>query len=381
MKVLLFALFNSLCFISYSQIKKSYYSFESLLDMDNKKDSTYYPTLRNNEELKAKIRTVGIYPEVAKKRKIPHTTNFKLTIDTLGNIKNIIIKGEPNLLFDSTATAVMQTTNGLWIPAIRNNKKVETEISTKVDYSIGLKDSNSTMCYMVSIMGVGRIIIDSSKNMPAVLRYKEEKEEKNDTENYSYYFRTRKYNAKNILLAQRYGTVTVGFDVDTNGKLSNIELVNSVSPELDEHALKFIRSSDNQWLPAIKDGIKRESHIEFDTYYYLYSSNTVSIGYQIQANYIDKIEARNFFDEKDYNNALKRLNKSCKYYIHDPEVFLLRGLCHINLQNIEKACEDINYAIYKADEFGYPASMNKEKVTEFLNKYCSLTEKEDVEEK
>ena len=97
--------------------------------------------------------------------------------------------------------------------------------------------------------------------------------------------------------------------------------------------------------------------------------------------FLDKNEARKNFDKKDYKGALLLYEKLIKYFINDPEMFLLKGFCHMNLGDQSKACDDLNYSIFLAEEYGYPESMNLEKVKEFIGQYCGVVEKENVEEK
>ena len=54
-----------------------------------------------------------------------------------------------------------------------------------------------------------------------------------------------------------HGIVTVEFTVSAEGKLTNAKIIQSVSPLLDEEALRLIRSSPN-WLPAEENGVKTD---------------------------------------------------------------------------------------------------------------------------
>lgn len=48
------------------------------------------------------------------------------------------------------------------------------------------------------------------------------------------------------------GDVILEFLVDLNGKVSNIKVIHSVYPSLDEEAIKIIQRS--LWVPAVQDG-------------------------------------------------------------------------------------------------------------------------------
>lgn len=357
-----------------AQNTNRYFSLEAFIDQEHHADSTYYPRLSMGEELKTKLSSVAVYPELAKRKKIEKSIRFKVTIDTLGKIKNLHIDEEANPMFDTNAIRFIMASNGYWSPAVRKNTKKEITITTFVHYSV-FRSEGGLLNYMVSLPGLDPIVADSTKTSPPVLRMVD------DNKRTTFYMKEKRVDGALVLLADQYGTVTVGFDVDTVGHLSNIALANSVSTELDEHALKFIRSSEGKWLPAIKDGQKRDAHVEFDLYYYQYTKSLINPGVLILSHAYDREEARKFFEAKDYKNAVNKLNKLRKYYIYDPEIFFMRGFSYLNLKEMEKACEDINYSVFLAEEYGYPATMNKEKITEFLNTYCNQEEKETVEGK
>ena len=347
-----------------AQDKKSYSTLNQYLDEEHAKDSTYYPSLSMSEELKTKLQKAACYPDLAIKRKMQKFIRFKLTVDTAGKLKDLMIDEEANPLFDTNAIRLLMASSGYWKPAIRNNRKEECKITTYVKYRL-FRSTSGTLYYTVGLMGLEQFLLDSAKNSPPVLLLTDK------AGNKEFYINEKQVDGEKVTLADQYGTVTVGFDVDTNGHLSNIAVVNSVTTELDEDALKFIRSTEGKWLPAAKDGAKREAHVEFDLNYYQYTKALFSPGLRVLAHAYDRDEAKKFFEEKNYKSALTRLKRLRRYYIHDPEIFFMRGFSYLNMKEMEKACEDISYSLFLAEEYGYPATMNKEKITEFVNTYCN----------
>lgn len=49
------------------------------------------------------------------------------------------------------------------------------------------------------------------------------------------------------------GRMLLTFDIEKNGKLSNIEVADSVHPMLDKEAVRIIESMP-KWIPATRDG-------------------------------------------------------------------------------------------------------------------------------
>jgi hypothetical protein len=177
-----------------------------------------------------------------------------------------------------------------------------------------------------------------------------------------------------LLLRDDYGAVSLGFNIDTNGSISDITFINNVHSKLDSDAIKFIRSTDKKWIPAIKNGVKRNSHKEFDIMYYQMKETRVSHWsvYHNPSSRFDYHLAKELFTKKEYKQCLAKLNKVSKFDIHNPEVFYYRGLTYINLGDAEKGCEDIIFAKYLAEQYGYPIIMEKEKIETFLKSSCGV---------
>ena len=55
-----------------------------------------------------------------------------------------------------------------------------------------------------------------------------------------------------------HGSVVAEFKVRTDGSLDSIRILHSVNRALDEHALKFIYQTNNQWIPGSIDGVPVE---------------------------------------------------------------------------------------------------------------------------
>ena len=64
------------------------------------------------------------------------------------------------------------------------------------------------------------------------------------------------------------GTVMVAFTVDQNGKVGNVEVVDSVDPQLDAEAVRVISSSP-RWKPGVKDGQQVIVHYTFPVIFQL----------------------------------------------------------------------------------------------------------------
>jgi TonB family protein len=213
----------SVCYSMGTQAQKRIISsWEELIDVKHKQDSSYFPKLLRDEALQNKLSEKVSFPELAKRKKLTETVKLQLSIDTQGKIKGMEIKSEPNQLFDTSAIRLAMATSGYWKPAIREGIATEVDITTQIRFSI-LRSGSQKMKYAVSMLGLPAFIVDSTTNSPACLLLTNED---NDT---TYYIHSKGEDGSKVMLAQTYGTVTVGFDIDTLVRLSEIAIVNSVS--------------------------------------------------------------------------------------------------------------------------------------------------------
>jgi len=65
------------------------------------------------------------------------------------------------------------------------------------------------------------------------------------------------------------GTVTVGFNVETNGTVSNVKVIRGIFKSLDDEAIRIISMSP-LWIPAYKFGIPYVTQYSVPVYFYNY---------------------------------------------------------------------------------------------------------------
>lgn len=236
-------------------IDSSYLHMSTIDQMEDHtkwKDSVYYPQINYSDELFKKLLKVAKYPELARRRKMQPTIEFSLMVDTSGHIHNVKRIDYTNSIFDTIATQLILQTDGFWSPAIRDGVKKSLTVSTEVSYDI-YRDLNGKSTYLASILGLPSLTIDSSYNSSACFtKY-------DTTRGTSFYYNKIQRDGSEIIKTKKYGTVTVGFDVDTFGNLSEMAIVNSVLPEYDNDALKYLKSTQGKWLPAIRLSLKKEN--------------------------------------------------------------------------------------------------------------------------
>ena len=364
--------FFSFCATSDSiKPKRVYYSLEQKERQEQWNNITYYPVPKvSDTEFRDSLTKWSNYPPIAKQKRLGNYSevHVKYTIDGL-----LEFQDSTKEVFMTSAINLLKQTNGMWKPAIERKKGVEMEVTIPVKFGLFFKN-NQVQYYIKPFINYKSIICDSSDTFPALLY--ETTEDDGDTSG-TYLITEKKFNAREIMNDDStYGTVSIGFDIDTTGEISEINILNSIHPKLDSHAVAFIRNTHTKWIPSYKNGEKRPSHKVFNLHYQTLIANYKRLNQNatsISKRYLHNIDysvALEYFMDKQYEKAMIKLNKVCNYSIDNPSAFYYRGLTHLNLGNAEKGCEDIKYAQVLAEQYGYPAIMEKDKVMDFLQKSC-----------
>ena len=58
----------------------------------------------------------------------------------------------------------------------------------------------------------------------------------------------------NAYEAKIQGRVVVGFNIGTDGRMSDFKIIKGVDPQLDAEAVRAVRALNVTWTPALKDG-------------------------------------------------------------------------------------------------------------------------------
>lgn len=397
---------NSKPYYSYDEWRNSFYDQYGITYPKPKIDSVAFRNiLKKNVE----------YPELARK----YANKYKVILSTDfgkdGKIGKVVIGSLPNPMFDSAAIRLLMKTNGYWAPAWSSvGKPIESNVAIPIEFGIRLNWDDSKIVFFASpFMFYPDLVVDSTNTFPAILRVKltdtsilnqyrkiccagiennkstslEDLQVKSDsaldggiTQNryrdstsdlQLFRYKENIFEVDSLIKEDKYGTVTLGMDIDTFGIASDIHVVNSVDSILDAHAIKQIANPNSIWIPARKDGIKRPSYQEVD---FMYRSkigkNSKITSYEKYTDVAEYKLAVNYFLQKKYEKAIPHFDKACKYYIRNPEAFYYRSLCYFNLNNNDKGCTDLRLAFDLAEINGYPIIMERQKVIDFFNNNC-----------
>lgn len=140
------------------------------------------------------------------------------------------------------------------------------------------------------------------------------------------------------------GTEVVEFVITPEGKITNFNVVNSISQEIDSEIIRVLKTTNGMWKPGYRNGVPVEceqelsmafcvNHGDFDSVKE-YFFNRACVSFQ-NAN-------KQFFVKGNSKKALRKYNQGIRYLPNDKALLFLRGLCLYELGDEEGARKDWN---------------------------------------
>ena len=132
------------------------------------------------------------------------------------------------------------------------------------------------------------------------------------------------------------GTVIVDFVVTTEGEVTNIEVINSVSNELDAELVRLVDGTSGMWIPGKINGspapLKKEVSMTF----------TPDPNYDLVRVAKAQVEEGNkeLFENDNPKRALEHYSKAVSILPYEKDLLSLRSLCYYELGKKEDARQD-----------------------------------------
>lgn len=139
------------------------------------------------------------------------------------------------------------------------------------------------------------------------------------------------------------GVEVVQFVVTAKGEIAGIEVINSVSPNIDAEVLRVLKTTNGMWRPSQENGKPVASTKEI--------SITFSIdedGINPSGKFLRKAKEefvtgnKKLFVKKNNKSALYFFDRAMCYMPFDKSILLTRGMCKYQLGDKEGACKDWN---------------------------------------
>lgn len=138
------------------------------------------------------------------------------------------------------------------------------------------------------------------------------------------------------------GTEVVQLTIDTEGEISDMKVINSVCPEIDEEVFRVLETTSGMWSPGFNNGKAVEMEKEISMVFF------VSYNKFRTANEIFKEKATKYFNEGNQylfvkNNpkkAIKSFDKALVYLPYESALLFSRGFAKHSLNDTEGAEKD-----------------------------------------
>ena len=148
---------------------------------------------------------------------------------------------------------------------------------------------------------------------------------------------------ENSIMFQEEGTEVVRFVVTPEGELTDFNVINSVSPEIDTEVLRVLKSSDRMWKPGLNNGepVAMEKEISIAIKF-----NRMGDGINYIENFVDLAQRyvvkgnKKMFAQKNCKGALKYYDYAMRYLPNDKSLLVTRGLCKYELGDTQGAYRD-----------------------------------------
>lgn len=138
------------------------------------------------------------------------------------------------------------------------------------------------------------------------------------------------------------GTEVVKFEVTPDGELKNFEVINSISPEIDEHLVQMLKKTSGMWSPAMKNGVpvSMEKEISVVFQYGELGKIASSEKFKNKAKACLSKGTKLLLVKNKPEKALRIFDRGIRYCPYEDCLRLARGLCRYEMGDIDGAQND-----------------------------------------
>jgi len=137
------------------------------------------------------------------------------------------------------------------------------------------------------------------------------------------------------------GTEVVSFVVTSSGRVTDVKIVNSVDPEIDEEFIRVIENTNGMWKPGLKDGKYAAMPQEVSVIFSLNTNaNATMKSFQQRAEHYFTKASISLFEKQNLKRAETLFDRAILYLPHDCSTLVMRGLCRFGRGDKDGAMED-----------------------------------------
>ncbi|PTN09899.1 energy transducer TonB [Mangrovibacterium marinum] len=153
------------------------------------------------------------------------------------------------------------------------------------------------------------------------------------------------------LKLHREGTEVIQFTVNTNGTLSDFEVVNSVSPNMDAELIRVLQLTNGMWRPGSNnDGhTEMRSELAIACKIRLYEGSDRQTDFQKVATKYFQKGSKLLYTKNHPRRALSNFDEGIRYLPYDANLLVMRGYARYALGDLAGAIEDWEIVKEKTD--------------------------------
>jgi hypothetical protein len=138
------------------------------------------------------------------------------------------------------------------------------------------------------------------------------------------------------------GTEVVQFIVTPVGELTDFNIINSVSRQIDQEMIRVLKNTEGMWIPGYSNNIPVEMIKEVSMAFYPveYSSKSVTEIFTKKATHYFMDGSKNLFEKKNPKKASRYYSMGIKYLPYEKSLLLLRGICRFETGDTAGAHKD-----------------------------------------
>jgi len=135
----------------------------------------------------------------------------------------------------------------------------------------------------------------------------------------------------------RQGTEVVSFAVTPQGELTDIKIINSVCPKIDEEIIRVLSLTNGKWQPGTVNGVNVSMEKEVSVVFKMHQSNDFV---KLAQNSLKKGNEMQM--KGNLNKAVKFYNEAINYLPNEKTILAARSVCKYEMGYVKGAEQDWN---------------------------------------
>ena len=138
------------------------------------------------------------------------------------------------------------------------------------------------------------------------------------------------------------GTIVVQFAVTPAGELTDFNIINSVSRQIDQEMIRILKNTEGMWIPGYSNNVPVEMTKEVSMAFYPAGNSSKSVNeiFTKKATRYFNNGNKILFEKNNPKKAMKYFSQGINYMPYDKSLLLLRGICRFETDDKKGAHKD-----------------------------------------